>query len=213
MVRFTNSERRSLGCGTEAMKAGMVMPSGRERVMAARISSSVGIGMAAAGDAAPAREGMLGVGAGEAAREGRADVPPGLLECLSLSFLAAESDLVPPSVSEPAPWRILGLVPDGVSGLERDCIEEVCFIFGFLLRVEVSVPEPASERMADFSLRPEGVVAPDAGGCATSRFFCFSASRRAFSSSSSSSDWVDVSSRSLGQSRCKNLPKKSIPSR
>lgn len=66
------------------------------------------MGVEAAGEAAPARDGMLAAGAGEAAREGRPDAVPGLPECFSLSLRAVESDIVPASVSEPAPGRFLG---------------------------------------------------------------------------------------------------------
>lgn len=150
---------------------------------------------------------MLAAGAGDAARDGRPDAPPGLPECFNLSLRAVESDIVPASVSEPAPGRFLGFWPEGVSGREMERAGSRCFILGFF-RAEVSVPEPTSEtfgesrrfrlllpsrslRMPDFSLRPEGVVAPDGGAGwsrPASRFLRFSSARRSFSSSSSSAD-------------------------
>lgn len=196
------------------MNSDMVRPSGIEFLITVRTSSRVGIGIGpAGGEAAPARDGMPAVGAGDAVREGMPDAPAPLPECFSLSLRAVESDMVPTSLSDPAAARILGFWFEGVSGRDIDRAESRCFIFGFL-RVDVSVPEPASDRlgvpgrfrlllpsrslrMPDFSLRPEGVVAPDGGAgwaCPGSRFLSFSsAARRSFSSSSSSSDCVHVS--------------------
>ena len=157
----------------------------------------------ATGEAAPVRDGVLVPGAGDAARDGRPDAP----ECFSLSLRAAVSDTVPASVSEPAPDRILTFWSEGVSGRDMDLAGSRCLRLSFL-RADVSVPEPASDilgesrrfrlalpsrslRISDFSLRPEGVVAPEAGAgwsCPASRFLRFSSARRAFSRSSSSPD-------------------------
>lgn len=162
------------------MNSVIVRPSGIESLMTLLTSSKVGIGTGAAGgEAAPAREGRAAgePGAGEAVREGIPEARPGLPEFFNFS-LRVESDIVPASVSDPAPGRILGFWPEGVSGREIDLAESRCFIFGFL-RADVSVPEPASDKfgepgrfrlvlpsrsltMPDFSFRPEGVVAPDA---------------------------------------------------
>ena len=97
----------------------MVRPFGIDALSISRIVSRDGKpGELADGEAAPDLDGMPAApGAGEPAREGTFELP-NRWAVLMFRRRDVASDIAAPSVSEPAPVRILAACPEGVSGLD-----------------------------------------------------------------------------------------------